>query len=250
MKIYCSNSNKYQDSDMSDYPFVINSRGVLTSYDGYFKHIIIPDGVRVINSNVFEHDYILEYVELPQSVQRIKEYAFQDTNLCRINIPYGISKIESGTFCNCDLEKIDLPDSIISIEEMAFSSNKRLKYINFPPSLKQINDSAFEMCAFVKLSLPPNVETVGQSAFYGCSNLQFLSIEGDVTIDKFAFEKCSTLESVIFYGNVTVQKGAFSRCSSLNRVQFNRASYIHEDAFTGTPILEDILDNPKVTTFR
>jgi hypothetical protein len=61
-------------------------KDVLLQYDGYdenyvCKEVIVPEGVRVIGIALFQNRYV-KYISLPESLERIDDYAF---TLCRID---------------------------------------------------------------------------------------------------------------------------------------------------------------------
>ena len=66
------------------------------------KSVIIPEGIKTIDSNVFYECNNLEMIVLPSSVIEIKELAVNScTNIKLIYIPRQVEIIRDSAFCNC-----------------------------------------------------------------------------------------------------------------------------------------------------
>ena len=90
--------------------FEVNENGVLTAYHGFEQHsqIVIPDGVRVIDREVFKDDTVIQTVVLPDSVEEIREMAFYGCKALKtvaVTSESRLTRIESKAFRNCG--KID-----------------------------------------------------------------------------------------------------------------------------------------------
>lgn len=96
------------------------------------KSIILPNSVRVINSEAFAYCKSLTNINIPNSVTNIGEGAFRCcTSLSTIEIPNSITCIKADTFKGCtSLENIKIPDSVNSINESAFDFCVSLHNIN------------------------------------------------------------------------------------------------------------------------
>ena len=80
------------------------------------------------------------------------------------------AKIPSYLFYDKDtLTSITIPEGIIEIGGTAFSSCNYLSTINFPSTLKIINNSAFQSISVASISLPNGFEKIGDSAFENSS---------------------------------------------------------------------------------
>ena len=100
---------------------IINNQ--LLKYNGTSKEIIVPEGVKSINFQVFDGNLIIEKVVLPATLEELAVAAFGDcTNLKEV--------IFTG-------EKLEI------INPMAFDNCSNLKEITLPKSIKEIGCEAF-----------------------------------------------------------------------------------------------------------
>lgn len=83
--------------------------GMLTAYNGEDTNIIIPEGVRIIDANVFRRRNITNVI-LPESLETIRNNAFSDNNLEKIVIPSNVNFIGYSAFLNNpNLKTIEMP---------------------------------------------------------------------------------------------------------------------------------------------
>ena len=136
------------------------------------KKVIIPNSVRVINSEAFYNCKSLEYVGFSN----------------------GLASIEAKAFDGCtSLKKIDLPDSLISIGDYAFQNCESFRCVIIPEGVKSIGRYAFFACDNLKcIILSDSVESIGSSAFSQCENLSYVNYEGSES-DWNAIENDATI---------------------------------------------------------
>ncbi len=91
--------------------------------------------------------------EIPDTVTRIRAYAFSDsafhkcTNLTSITIPDSFTNIEGRMFGGCSsLTSITIPDSVTTIGSGAFMDCTSLKNITIPDSVTSIGKITFSKC--------------------------------------------------------------------------------------------------------
>lgn len=86
-------------SNVSD--FVIE-RNILKRYLGKDPHVVVPDGVKTIDTYAFRRNASIRTVHLPDSVVKISDRAFQDcVALEQINISQNVKTIGEEAFRNC-----------------------------------------------------------------------------------------------------------------------------------------------------
>lgn len=166
---------------------------LVTIFNSVYKdadHIIIPDGVEVIDDYVFiNHDSVID-VSIPDSLRVIGNRAFyQCSGLKSIHIPNGVTQIGEGSFAKCKcLEQAILPDHLTKISYQAFWDCEKLTDVTIPDGLKSIDDMAFYGdTSLENLSIPASVTYIGDDTFIGCDNLK-LTVERD----SFAKQYCLT----------------------------------------------------------
>ncbi len=133
-------------SNMND--FIIND-GVLVGYTGKSLNPVLPEGIEIIEKDVFE------FLEI-QSV----------------TLSQGVKVIASGAFVYCEkLKKISFPDTLEVIDKYAFCGCKSLKEVVLPKSVRFIHILAFDEC--------PNIKSIEVAR----DNPEYSSIDG-VLFDK------------------------------------------------------------------
>lgn len=193
----------------------------LVKYIGHDTEVLIPEGVKEIDANVFERRYAITKVVLPNSLEKIyrgaflkcsnlteitfpkkmphlaREVFFGCTGLTSVTLPAGLTRIYQDCFTDCEnLEQVLLPKGITNIDERAFSGCKRLTSINLPKGMTAIGPNAFRDCAsLTALELPDTLTSIGYYAFAGCTNLKSITIPSSVTSfgGDFVFSGCDDL---------------------------------------------------------
>lgn len=180
--------------------FVIRD-GVLEAYYGDDEHVVVPEGVTHIASNVF-NTHAFTAVTLPQSLQAIGAFAFSTCwKLKEIAIPEGVTVINSKAFCLCNISKVTCGSNLIKVGSKALEAtpwfnrqpkdaivlgNALLSVITdaenyrVPELVTLIADSAFEKkCKNLRvITVPDNVKIVGDKALAACPQLQRVIVEG------------------------------------------------------------------------
>ena len=114
-----------------DNPYLTSVDGIIYSKDmtklikvpsGYAgKKIVVPDGVKVIDSYAFFGLENVESVELPDSVETIGKNSFGSRKITSINLPENLDVIGDYAFAGCTgIKDISIPDSVNHIGYNAF----------------------------------------------------------------------------------------------------------------------------------
>lgn len=97
------------------------------------------------------------------------------------------------------LSRMVLPANVTTIGDEAFYETSSLKNIDFPATLKSINNNAFQNSGLTKVMLPEGLESVGTYSFHACQLLKEVSLPSTLKyIDYAAFYGCSKLRKVTF----------------------------------------------------
>lgn len=134
-------------------------------------------------------------VTIPDAIEGIGDYAFQNTGITSIVIPGGVRKIDKHAFYGCE----------------------NLTTITMKNGLETIGDYAFDSCReLVSIDIPDSVTSIGVWVFHGCSELKKASLSRNITkIEKATFRACQKLESVILSPAVTdIADDAFKYCNA------------------------------------
>lgn len=219
LTLYAKWEEKTYD-DLNDF-YIYNGR--LSGYKGNKETVEIPINVTEIDSNSFYSNTKIKKIIIPNTVKIISKNAFDHClGLETVEIEDGVTEIDDGAFYFCSkLANITLPDSIKVIGSEAFMLCASLKDITIPDGVTTIGKEAFASCFEAKsLVIPDSVTSIGEGAFSNCEKITNITIpKGIKTIAKGAFDGCSSLTNVIIPDNIeTIGESAFAHCNALESI--------------------------------
>ena len=163
----------------------------------------------------------LNYFVFPDTLKRIKAYAFASTGLAgSLIIPEGVEEIEFGAFGDCKglTGSLSLPSTLKRITgQNVFLYDQFTCELVLPEGLEEIGSQAFMGCTgfYGSLRLPENLKYIGSGAFSNCKNLSG-DLEIPQTIEKIyegTFGGCEFGGNLKLHdGIVSIGAGAFSNC--------------------------------------
>ena len=108
-----------------------------------------------------------------------------------ITIPNGITKIKNSAFSNTNLTRIEIPDSVNEIDACAFYHCANLKYIKFSKNVEIIPISVCTNCTSLEfVYLPDKLKIIDEKAFNNCPKLQVIVLpRGIELIESFALPR-------------------------------------------------------------
>ncbi len=168
------------------------------------ESISIPGTVKYICAYAFYNFSGVENLYLPTELEEIGGGAFYGMkSLKRITIPPKVTYISYDTFGYCEsLEKVEITGNLIGIGCSAFYNCKNLTSLNFPYSIKEFGEGAFDKTALKKIIIPENVKlhTDGGGITHGCSNLEKIVFE-DTSSERedyvgFCFDRTPSVKSL------------------------------------------------------
>ena len=201
--------------------------GVLKSYHGKSKSVVIPKGVKEIGTKVFYQNKTIEKVTIPASVKKIGNYAFAECKLTKAAIPKGVTYIGKYAFYRC----------------------RKLKEVTIPSSVRTIGSSAFGESGLKKVTVPEGVKKMGSMVFIACNNLESVTLPGSLKkIPDQAFAHSPNIKKVVIKkGCTTIGHNAFWYCIKLKKLTLPEGvKNIKERAFLDTAIKKITL--PKSVT--
>ena len=238
--------------------------------------------VHFIGNSAFKNNTRIRYIELPNSLLSIEEYAFYScTGLMSITIPNSVTSIGYEAFYNCTgLTSITIPDSVTSISQYAFYNTAwynnqldglvyagRVAYdykgtmpnntsIVIKNGTLSITEYIFyDYKSLVSVTIPDSVTNIGSYAFYGCSGLTSITIPNKVkSIGDGAFKNCTGLTTVNWNATKCTSAGSqngyiFYGCSNLTTVNIgNNVKTIPTYTFMGCNSLTTITIPDSVTS--
>lgn len=106
--------------------------------------IIIPEGIKVIEKNAFEHCEKVTELIMPDSVEVIEDYAFFGcSKLSKIKFSKNLKTIGIQAFSGIGVKNLDLPESIEKIDTLAFAFNDKLEKACLPKYVKEMGYGIF-----------------------------------------------------------------------------------------------------------
>ena len=192
--------------------------------------------------------------EFWEGVSCIGEGAFYYLSLESIEIPDSVTRIEDGAFDYCDLlTTVKLPKQLKEIPEKAFYNCVALHTVQMPENLEEIGENAFANCgALSEVKIPKTVRQIGEGAFKGCINFKNIILpEGIEVIETLAFKGCGMEEITIPKSVAEIKYGAFSNCDNLKRINISKDSelVIESNAFENCENIQ-YLDIPEWTILK
>ena len=160
----------------------------------------LPDSVEKIGNYAFYQGNI-DNLDLPKSLLSIGEHAFAFNPIEHIKFNSELSIIDKNAFYNCDkLIKIDLKETKLeTIEDNAFRNCTNVKEIVFNDELKSIGKRVFEGTEeLVYVDLGKNITSIGENSFYNCVSLKAIRLNKNLkSIGNYAFFNAIKLEKLI-----------------------------------------------------
>lgn len=160
--------------------------------------LVIPEGTKIINDDVFAGCSNIKSVTIPESVTEIRDCTFTEcTNMKTITLPSNLDKIGYGAFMKCSsLESIHIPEGIKEIETETFSRCKSLKKVTFPSTLTIIGGYAFYKCSSLESAkLPEGLKTIKGDAFSDCKKLTVTLPKSLKDVSYGAFDSCKKVNN-------------------------------------------------------
>lgn len=111
-----------------------------------------------------------------------------------------------------------------------------LTEVTLPPTLDEIEDSAFFKCSsLTEITIPEGVTKIGTNAFYGCSQLTSITIPRTIKNMDAAFPSNPKLSQVTLTNGIyRISSSAFKDCTGLTEIKVPTSVYeICSDAFNG-----------------
>ena len=221
----------YNYKEFSDSEVYVTHNGTPYSGNSYSGHVKIPKTVtynskmyRVteIGQQAFKSCKKLISVEIPESVTKIGNGAFDYSGLSSVNIPNSVTIIENNAFSSTQLTSIRIPGNATQWER-AFAGCSKLTTVIIESGIKKIEKGAFANCTgLTSVSIPNSVTVISESAFSSCTALTSIDIPNSVTeISSTAFYTCKSLIHISIPEKITgIGTSAFSDCTALSSITF------------------------------
>ena len=205
-----------------------------------------------ISDGAFNNLINLENILLPNTINYLGNYLFNDTKIKTFVVPDRVTELYNIFGGSKYIEKIVLNSNTTEIKDKAFYGCINLKEINLLnvkvigyyafsgcENLTNIDISnitnlgiyAFKNCGLTTVTIPSNLLEIKEGAFSGNINLTSLVInEGVEIIDSFAFFNCKLLTSVNIPSSLlNIKEYSFSNCTKLETITINNSNIVIAD---------------------
>lgn len=174
-------------------------------------------------------------LKVPEGVTAVGDNAFLDfKKLSEVQLPSTLKKIGDRAFEGCEeLKHINI-DGVSIIGVRAFAGCESLSKIQFGDNIGYLCNAIFCGCTSIEeIDIPKNISYIGCECFKDCTGLTDIKLAGVMEIDNGAFEHCTELYSIALpYSLLHIAPNAFSFCTNLETVIIqNRFIDIDETAF-------------------
>lgn len=265
------------DVTFGSYTFADNVKLATIKFEGL--------GVKKLGTYMFTNCTALTSLTLPESLEVISEYAFQNTALSSVTIPASVKRIAkdstssseqtSYAFANCvNLETIIFAENgnLERIGQYAFKNTPVLGDVVIPSTVKyldgyafqdsgitsvKLSDAAFGSSVFDNATRLSNVEfdanTTKLGTYYMFSDaiaLKSIDLPASITDMGSSTFANSGLEKFVLPAGVTIIKSStFNGCAALSEVVLHDSlKEIQFSAFRATPMLKEITLPASLTT--
>lgn len=171
--------------------------------------LTLGENITFIDTYAFENSYF-EYVDMKNccKLKEISSFSFYKCeSLLKIDLPDSIEVIKNHAFSYCPIKSIDIPNVRI-IGESAFCGSGFNEF-NGSSNLEFIGNDIFKYCRLlVNIDLSQSkVSRIPLNCFYYCDNLKFVKLPASVRqISKGAFTDCDNLKKIILHSKPTIIK--------------------------------------------
>ena len=173
--------------------------------------------LKVIDLFAFASTKIKE-LDIPETVETIKQSAFRNTPLEKITINSNIS-FSDYLFANSLLKEV-IWNTECQIPKAGFRGSRNLETIIFKKNITEISDEAFLNCTSLKnIDLPETIVKINSYAFYGSGLLSIKIPEKVTEIGECAFKNCLNLKKIVLDENLLrIEKEAFALTENLKEI--------------------------------
>lgn len=225
-------SNGYAEID-----YILNAYGQLTetvTYEGKEYTVVkiathhagpgVNSGIFGINGNYESPENLI----IPNTIEEIPSYAFQDCTSSTITLPSNVKYISGGAFLGCkNIETLEFPKSLEKLcAQELFSGCSNLKYVDLPENVEYITlptTRLFAACTSLESAYIPGAcgaGIIGEYTFSDCEALTNITLgDGLTTVYQHAFHNLPLLDEIVFPDSITeIRDMTFFDCPNLKDV--------------------------------
>ena len=134
-----------------------------------------PENLEEIGESAYRYCHgIKGEVVMPEKLRSIGGYAFENSDITKINFPTSLEYLGGGAFSGTLLGEVYLPDNCeLDPSGGQFMSNPELVKAHLPANSTIVPQNMFIQCYKLReVELPERLETIGYSAFQGDQEIE------------------------------------------------------------------------------
>lgn len=178
---------------------------VISGVTSNLMHLKFPQGLKVISQNLFSNGHLLGTVEIPESCDSIKSFAFTNSPISKLIIS-GPTVVEDCAFNFCR-----------NLKEISISGGAKL----LKESFKYVTNT-YDLNEGLETLIIGDGVIAEDNSFYYCKHLTNIIFEGQVdSIADGAFTDCNKVENITFNGGIRKLGPTVFKNMSLSRLDIN-----------------------------
>ena len=118
------------------------------------QSVVLSSSIKIIEDSTFNSCKSLDTVKFNEGLTEIGDYAFKGTALTKLDLPKTLVKIGLSAFISCNLKNLVIPDNVIEIGDYAFAHMYDVESIILGGGLEKIGKNAFYLSGMSYL--PPS----------------------------------------------------------------------------------------------
>lgn len=223
--------------------FIIDDKGVLRSYSGEGKNVVVPQEVKALGDYAFSGHSEIKFLILPEGLERIGSYALSGcVSIESLKIPDSVTGIGGLAFAGCmHMKSLYLGDNLESLGRMSVCECGALNNI-----MVSEDNKVFASCGGVLYDKSFGVLIKCPQGFSG----DFTAPKSVHKICEYAFSGCISLTKATFCDSLThVSEAAFFNCTSLGKVCLgDKVNFIGSCTFADCISLQELTISSSVNT--
>lgn len=185
----------------------------------YLNDVELPDTISKLGEKAFDYTSLFSLM-LPKSVSVLTPFAFYNSNLKYLCLHDGLEAISDDALNGAGLRDIKLPDGVKSFGKRAFKDNKLYQF-ELPDCMEEIPEGFCEGTSIDYLKIGENVKVIGKEAFKNCLTENFYIPDTVESIGEGAFSGCTYITELEYPKLITkIPDYANSGCTKLKVVSF------------------------------
>ena len=178
---------------------------VISGVTSNLMHLKFPQGLKVISQNLFSNGHLMGTVEIPESCDSIKSFAFTNSPISKLIIS-GPTVVEDCAFNFCR-----------NLKEISISGGAKL----LKESFKYVTNT-YDLNEGLETLIIGDGVIAEDNSFYYCKHLTNIIFEDQVdSIADGAFTDCNKVENITFNGGIRKLGPTVFKNMSLSRLDIN-----------------------------